>query len=65
MSVMNERLTLTTKELKRLKVLAWIEGEQMTVLQAAEMLGVSERQGWRLLARFRQEDWPAPHAGNP
>ena len=50
---MNERLTLTTKELKRLKVLAWIEGEQMTVLQAAEMLGVSERQCWRLLARYR------------
>jgi len=52
---MEERLTLTTKELKRLKVLAWIEGEQMTVMQAAELLGVSERQGWRLLARYRAE----------
>ena len=52
---MEERLTLTTKELKRLKVLAWIEGEQVTVMQAAELLGVSERQGWRLLARYRAE----------
>jgi len=52
---MNERLTLTTKELKRLKVLEWIEGEQMTVVQAAEMLGISERQCWRLLARYRAE----------
>ena len=52
---MDERLTMTTKELKRLKVLEWIEGEQVTVVQAAEMLGVSERQCWRLLARYRAE----------
>ena len=52
---MEERLTLTTKELKRLKVLAWIAGEQVTVMQAAELLGFSEHQGWRLLARYRAE----------
>ena len=51
MPAMEERLTLTMKELKRLKVLAWIEGEQVTVMQAAELLGVSERHCWRLLAR--------------
>jgi transposase len=55
MSVMEERLTLTTKELKRLQVLEWIEAEQMTVVEAAEMLGISERQCWRLLARYRAE----------
>jgi transposase len=52
---MEERLTLTTKELKRLQVLEWIEAEQMTVVEAAEMLGISERQCWRLLARYRAE----------
>ena len=52
---MEERLTLTTQELKRLKVLAWIAGEQVTVMQAAELWGVSERQSWRLLARYRAE----------
>jgi transposase len=52
---MNERLTMTTKELKRVQILEWIEGEHVTVREAAEMLGVSERQCWRLLARYRAE----------
>lgn len=50
---MNERLTLTSKELKRLKVLEWVLAEQVTVAQAAELLGVSERHCWRILARYR------------
>jgi phage protein U len=41
---MEKRLTLTTKELKRLKVLEWVEAERMTVADAAQMLGISERQ---------------------
>jgi len=52
MSVMEERLTLTTKELKRLKILAWIEGEQMTVMQAAEVLGVRD------IETCRGTSWP-------
>ena len=52
---MEERLTLTIKELKRLKVLEWIEAERMTVVDAAKMLGISQRQCWRVLARYRQE----------
>jgi transposase len=52
---MEERLTLTTKELKRLKVLEWVEAERMTVADAAKMLGISQRHCWRVLARYRQE----------
>ena len=51
---MEERLTLSSKELKRLKVLELVQAEQATVAQAAELLGVSERHCWRLLARYRQ-----------
>ena len=50
---MEERLTLSSKELKRLKVLEMIQGEQVTVATAATLLGVSERHCWRLLARYR------------
>jgi transposase len=50
---MEQRLTLTTKELKRATVLAQVEAEQMTLAEAAQLLGLSERQGWRLLARYR------------
>lgn len=51
---MEERLTLSSKELKRLKVLEMVVAEQLTVAKAAELLGVSERHGWRLLARYRE-----------
>lgn len=52
---MEARLTLTAKEVKRATVLAQVEAEQMTVAEAAELLGISERQCWRILARYRQE----------
>jgi transposase len=52
---MEKRLTLTIKELKRVTVLEWIEEDKTTVRQAAEVLEVSERQCWRLLARYRAE----------
>jgi len=55
MSVMEERLTLSSKELKRLKVLELVQAEQVTAAQAAGLLGVSERHCWRLLARYRQD----------
>jgi transposase len=51
---MEERLTLTSKELKRFKVLEMIQNAQVTVATAATLLGVSERHCWRLLARYRQ-----------
>ncbi len=59
MSVMEERLTLTKKELRRMKALEMVLAEQLTVAKAAELLEVSERHGWRLLARYRQAG-PAP-----
>ncbi len=51
---MDERLTLSNTELKRLKVLEMIQSAQVTVVAAAELLGVSERHCWRLLARYRR-----------
>ena len=51
---MEERLTLSSKELKRLKVLEMEVAEQLTVAKTTELLGVSERHGWRLLARYRK-----------
>lgn len=50
---MDERLTLSSKELKRVKVLELVVAEQITGAKAAELLGVSERHCWRLLARYR------------
>lgn len=50
---MKERLTLSSTELKRLRVLEMIQAEQVTVVQASELLGISERHCWRLLARYR------------
>src|SRR5215208_8087331 len=55
MSVMEERLTLSSKELKRLKVLEMVLAEQVAVAEAGAVLGVSERSCWRLLARYRRE----------
>ncbi len=52
---MKEKLTLSKKEQNRLVVLNEVERGKMRVRQAAEVLGISERQGWRLLAAYREE----------
>jgi hypothetical protein len=52
---MKERLTLSIREQKRLVVLNEVEKGKMVVRKAAEVLGISERQGWRLLAAYREE----------
>jgi transposase len=52
---MEERLTLNKKEQKRLRVLNEVEKGKMVIREAAEVLGLSERQGWRLLAAYRKE----------
>jgi molybdenum-dependent DNA-binding transcriptional regulator ModE len=54
MSVTEERLTLSSKELKRVQVLELIQAEHVTVVQAATLLGVSERHGWQPLTRYRE-----------
>ena len=48
-------LTLTAKEQKRLQLLNGVLGRRWSLGKAAEVMGVSERQGWRLLAAYRQE----------
>jgi transposase len=52
---MREGLTLTKKEEQRARVLTAVLDHQMEVAQAAAVLGVSERQLWRLLRAYREE----------
>jgi len=52
---MKERLTLSGREQKRLVVLNEVEKGKMVVREAAEVLGISVRQGWRLLAAYRED----------
>ena len=52
---MKERLTLNGREQKRLLVMNEIEKKKMKVREAGEVLGISERQGWRILAAYREE----------
>ena len=57
-------LTLTTKEQTSIQVLnAVLEGE-VTVAEAAGLMGVSERHGRRLLAAYRKEGAAAIAHGN-
>ena len=57
-------LTLTTKEQKRLQILNGILERLWSMRETAEVLGVSERQGWRLLAAYRKEGAAALAHGN-
>ncbi len=50
-----EGLTLSTKEQNRLHILNGILERHWSMKEAAPLLGVSERQGWRLLAAYRRE----------
>jgi len=48
-------LTLSIKEQNRLQVLNGVLERQWSMQEAAPLLGVSGRQGWRLLAAYRKE----------
>ena len=48
-------LTLSTKEQNRLLILNGVWERHWSMHEAAPLLGVSERQGWRLLAAYRGE----------
>ena len=50
-----EGLTLSTKEQHRLQILNGVLQRYWTIKEAAPLLGVSERQEWRLLAAYRGE----------
>ena len=43
------------KEQNRLIVLNEVEKGKVVIREATEILGISERQGWRLLAAYREE----------
>lgn len=50
-----EGLTLSTKEQSRLQILNGVMERYWSMREAAPLLGVSERQGWRLLAGYRKD----------
>jgi transposase len=52
---MQEILAMSQKERKRIKVLEQEVDGKLTVKQAAEIIGVSERQAYRLLSRYKTE----------
>ncbi len=55
---------VTQKDKKRESVLRDLDAHRMTAVQAAQSLGMTERQVWRLLAAFRQEGAGAVIHGN-
>jgi transposase len=57
-------LTLSTKEQTRLQVLNGVLEGRWSMVETAEILGMSERQGWRLLAAYRKEGAAALAHGN-
>jgi transposase len=57
-------LTLNTKEQARLQVLNGVLEQRLSVTEAAEVLAVSERHAWRILAAYRKEGALALCHGN-
>jgi len=55
---------LTAKEQKRIQVLAGVLEGGIKLAQASELMGVSERHAWRLLAAFKREGAAAIAHGN-
>src|SRR5450759_262710 len=57
-------LTLTMKEQARLHILNTVMERRCSVVEAAQLMGVSERHLWRLLAAYRKEGAAALAHGN-
>ena len=55
---------MTTKEQSRIQVLNGVLEREVTVAEAAGLMGVSERHAWRLLAAYRKEGAAAVAHGN-
>ena len=55
---------MTTKEQTRIQVLNGVIAGKVTVVEAAGLMGVSERHTWRLLAAYREEGAAAVAHGN-
>ena len=52
---MSETLTMSTKERQRLQVMGHLKHGKTTVVKAAAALGLSERQMYRVLGRYRSQ----------
>jgi transposase len=52
---MNERVTFNMNEIKRVYVIQQVQDHQLTGRQAGERLGISVRQVWRLIAKYREQ----------
>jgi transposase len=59
-----EGLTLTTKEQNRLQILNGVLEKYWLMREAAKVMGVSERQGWRILSAYRKGGAAALAHGN-
>jgi len=59
-----EGLTLTIKEQNRLQILNGVLEKHWLMREAAKVMGMSERQGWRILAAYRKEGAAALAHGN-
>lgn len=57
-------LTLTNREQTRLRIMNGVLERQWTIVEAAQLLGVSERHTWRLLAAYKKEGAAALAHGN-
>ena len=57
-------LTLTTREQSRIQVLNGVIERQVSMVEAAELMRVSERHAWRLLATYRKEGAAGVAHGN-
>jgi len=57
-------LTLTTREQNRLRTLNGVLERHWPMREAAQIMGVSERQGWRILSAYRKEGAAALAHGN-
>lgn len=57
-------LTLTQKEQARLQILNGVLAHQIGAEEAAQVLGLSQRQVWRILAAYRKEGAAAVAHGN-
>ena len=55
---------MTTKEQSRIQVLNGVLEREVTVAEAAGLMGVSERHAWRLLAAYRKDGAAAVAHGN-
>ena len=50
-----ETLAMSGKERRRLEVLSRVQGQVLTLVKAAELLGICYRQAKRALVRYREQ----------